>query len=131
MIEWDDSRLGWVVFGGGLTGIASGLALEWWVSTVAYAHNAAEFDAEAAFLFAFLGFVVLVSIVLHGVTSTPAMRYLERKWQAEHAPAEGNSGRPSRDGSTDREASPRRSRWRGTRRTPGVRRGTTSSSRSS
>jgi hypothetical protein len=28
---------------------------------------------------------VLVSIVLHGISSTPAMRYLERKWQAEHA----------------------------------------------
>ncbi len=38
-IEWDDVRLGWLVFGGGLTGIAGGLALEWWSSTIAYAHN--------------------------------------------------------------------------------------------
>ncbi|MCE3246527.1 MAG: hypothetical protein K0R41_352, partial [Geminicoccaceae bacterium] len=37
---------------------------------------------------AVVGFVVLVSIVLHGITSTPTMRYLERKWQAEHAAAE-------------------------------------------
>jgi NhaP-type Na+/H+ or K+/H+ antiporter len=63
---------------------------------LAYAHNAAEFEAEAALLFGFLGFVVLVSILLHGVTSTPAMRYLERRWQAEHAPAEASSGHPGR-----------------------------------
>jgi sodium/hydrogen antiporter len=55
---------------------------------LAYAYNAAEFDAEAGFLFAVVGFVVLVSIVLHGVSSRPAMRYLERKWQAEHAAAD-------------------------------------------
>jgi sodium/hydrogen antiporter len=52
---------------------------------LAYAYNAVEFGAEAGFVFAVVGFVVLVSILLHGVTSTPAMRYLERKWQAEHA----------------------------------------------
>jgi NhaP-type Na+/H+ or K+/H+ antiporter len=55
---------------------------------LAYAYNAAEFGAETEFLFAVVGFVVLVSIVLHGVTSTPTMRYLERKWQVEHAAAE-------------------------------------------
>jgi len=55
---------------------------------LAYAYNTAEFDAEAGFLFAVVGFVVLVSIVLHGISSTPAMRYLERKWQAEHAAAD-------------------------------------------
>jgi NhaP-type Na+/H+ or K+/H+ antiporter len=49
---------------------------------LAYAYNAAEFGAEAEFLFAVVGFVVLVSILLHGITSTPTMRYLERKWQA-------------------------------------------------
>lgn len=38
-IEWDDTRLGWVVLGGGLTGIVGGLGLEWWASTIAYAHN--------------------------------------------------------------------------------------------
>lgn len=55
---------------------------------LAYAYNTAEFDADAGFLFAVVGFVVLVSIVLHGVSSMPAMRYLERKWQAEHAAAD-------------------------------------------
>jgi NhaP-type Na+/H+ or K+/H+ antiporter len=52
---------------------------------LAYAYNAAEFGAEAEFLFAVVGFVVLVSILLHGITSAPTMRYLERKWQAEQA----------------------------------------------
>jgi hypothetical protein len=55
---------------------------------LAYAYNAAEFAAESKFLCALVGFVVLVSIVLHGATSTPAMRYLERKWQTDHAPAD-------------------------------------------
>jgi sodium/hydrogen antiporter len=54
---------------------------------LAYAYNTAEFEADAEFLFALVGFVVLVSIVLHGVSARPAMRYLERKWQAEHAAA--------------------------------------------
>lgn len=38
-IGWRDDRLGWLVFGGGLTGIVAGLGLEWWSSTQAYAHN--------------------------------------------------------------------------------------------
>ena len=44
-----------------------------------YAYNTAEFQADAEFLFAIVGFVVLASIVLHGITSTPAMRHLRRK----------------------------------------------------
>jgi NhaP-type Na+/H+ or K+/H+ antiporter len=55
---------------------------------LAYAYNTAEFETDAEFLFALVGFVVLVSIVLHGVSARPAMRYLERKWQAEHAAAD-------------------------------------------
>jgi NhaP-type Na+/H+ or K+/H+ antiporter len=46
---------------------------------LAYAYNTAEFQADAEFLFAIVGFVVLASIVLHGITSTPAMRHLTRK----------------------------------------------------
>jgi NhaP-type Na+/H+ or K+/H+ antiporter len=46
---------------------------------LAYAYNTAEFQADAEFLFAIVGFVVLASIVLHGITSTPAMRHLKRK----------------------------------------------------
>jgi NhaP-type Na+/H+ or K+/H+ antiporter len=55
---------------------------------LAYAYNTAEFETDAEFLFALVGFVALVSIVLHGVSARPAMRYLERKWQAEHAAAD-------------------------------------------
>lgn len=55
---------------------------------LAYAYNVAEFGTEAELLFAVVGFVVLVSIVLHGVTSTPTMRYLERRWQAEETAAD-------------------------------------------
>ena len=54
---------------------------------LAYAYNTAEFEAEAEFLFAVVGFVVLASIVLHGITSTPVMRHLKRKWRAEHPSA--------------------------------------------
>jgi sodium/hydrogen antiporter len=53
-----------------------------------YAYNTGEFEMEAPFLFAVVGFVVLISIVLHGVTSTPVMRFLERKWRAEREAAE-------------------------------------------
>jgi NhaP-type Na+/H+ or K+/H+ antiporter len=52
---------------------------------LAHAYNAAKFEAEAEFLFALVGFVVLVSILLHGVSSTPVMRRLERRWRAERA----------------------------------------------
>jgi NhaP-type Na+/H+ or K+/H+ antiporter len=54
---------------------------------LAYAHNAAVFVAEAEILFATVGFVVLASIVLHGLTSAPAMRRLRRKPAAEQGPA--------------------------------------------
>lgn len=49
---------------------------------LAYAYNNAEFEPEASFLFAFVGFVVLASIVLHGISATPVMERLERKWHA-------------------------------------------------
>ena len=52
---------------------------------LAYAYNTAEFEAEAKYLFALVGFVVLVSILLHGVSSIPVMRRLERRWRAERA----------------------------------------------
>ena len=45
---------------------------------LAYALNEAHFP-EAEQLWATLGFTVLVSIVLHGTTVTPAMRYLDRR----------------------------------------------------
>lgn len=60
----------------GIRGIGSSYYL-------AYAYNTAEFHAEADFLFAVVGFVVLVSIVLHAISSTPVMSLLERKWHME------------------------------------------------
>lgn len=38
-LKFDDNRLGWIVFGGGVTGCLTGLGLEVWSSTLAYAHN--------------------------------------------------------------------------------------------
>jgi len=38
-LKYDDSRLGWITFGGGLTGLLTGIGLEIWSSTQAYAHN--------------------------------------------------------------------------------------------
>lgn len=38
-LKFKDNRLGWVVFLGGIVGGLSGLALEVWSSTLAYAHN--------------------------------------------------------------------------------------------
>jgi NhaP-type Na+/H+ or K+/H+ antiporter len=45
---------------------------------LAYATNHAEW-AEAQALWAVVGFTVLVSIMLHGITVTPAMRWLDRR----------------------------------------------------
>ena len=38
-LKFEDNRLGWLVFGGGVTGAAAGAGLEVWSSTLAYAHN--------------------------------------------------------------------------------------------
>jgi hypothetical protein len=38
-IEWKDDKLGWIVLFGGFAGIATGLLLEWWVSTMAVPVN--------------------------------------------------------------------------------------------
>jgi len=38
-LKFDDNRLGWIVFGGGVAGILTGIALQVWTSTQAYAHN--------------------------------------------------------------------------------------------
>jgi sodium/hydrogen antiporter len=54
----------------GIRGIGSAYYL-------AYAFNAEVFEG-AAYIWAVVGLVVLVSIVMHGVTVTPCMTYLER-----------------------------------------------------
>ena len=45
---------------------------------VAYALEKAEFEAPEA-IWSIVGFVVLVSILLHGASVTPMMRYLDRR----------------------------------------------------
>lgn len=45
---------------------------------IALAYNTSELAAHAEPLYPLVGFTVLGSIVLHGVTATPAMRYLAR-----------------------------------------------------
>ena len=49
---------------------------------LAYALNEEPFEG-AAELWAVLGFTVLVSILLHGTTVTPAMRYLDQRRRAQ------------------------------------------------
>ncbi len=44
---------------------------------LAYAINHADF-AQTDYLWALVGTVVLISVVIHGATATPAMRYLDR-----------------------------------------------------
>ncbi|RYJ03342.1 MAG: sodium:proton antiporter [Acetobacteraceae bacterium] len=53
---------------------------------LAYAANAARFP-EMAELWAVVGLTVLVSVGLHGVTVTPAMRWLDDRRQRQGAPA--------------------------------------------
>lgn len=38
-MKWDDNLLGWITFFGGLAGACTGVLLEVWTSTQAYAHN--------------------------------------------------------------------------------------------
>ncbi|NIK62421.1 cation:proton antiporter [Kribbella shirazensis] len=50
------------------------------VSSVYYlAATGAHFQDELPWLWATLGFTVVLSVVLHGVTATPVMRFLERR----------------------------------------------------
>jgi NhaP-type Na+/H+ or K+/H+ antiporter len=51
---------------------------------LAYAHNTEAFG-ELEFVFALVGFVVLGSIALHGLTAAPIMRWLDRRWRAASA----------------------------------------------
>ena len=48
---------------------------------LASAHNTEAFG-ELDFVFALAGFVVLGSILLHGLTAAPVMGWLDRRWRA-------------------------------------------------
>jgi NhaP-type Na+/H+ or K+/H+ antiporter len=47
---------------------------------LAYAYNTEAFG-ELDFVFALVGFVVLGSILLHGLTASPVMGWLDRRWR--------------------------------------------------
>ena len=64
---------------------------------LAYALNEEHF-AEAEALWATLGFTVLVSILLHGTTVTPAMRYLDHRRRRGAPPESENTEEPSEAG---------------------------------
>lgn len=49
--------------------------------SLAYAYNTEQFG-ELDFVFALVGFVVLASILLHGIMATPVMGWLDRRWRA-------------------------------------------------
>jgi sodium/hydrogen antiporter len=48
---------------------------------LAYAYNTEDFE-ELDFVFALVGFVVLGSILLHGITAAPIMGWLDRRRRA-------------------------------------------------
>ncbi|HET6519875.1 MAG TPA: cation:proton antiporter, partial [Geminicoccaceae bacterium] len=79
---------------------------------LAHGYNAVPFGG-AEFVFAVVGFVVLVSIGLHGVTSTPVMRRLERRWRAQAGAPRAGGDTPSPERARRRRPGPRARRLRG------------------
>lgn len=63
----------WAIAGFGIRGIGSFYYL-------AYGLNHAPFE-QAELLWASVGFIVLTSILLHGISGSPAMRYIDRNWR--------------------------------------------------
>lgn len=70
---------------GGNTGVREKVALAFFgvrgigsLYYLGYGLSNGEFDAEANEVWAFVGLVVALSVVLHGVTATPVMRALDR-----------------------------------------------------
>jgi NhaP-type Na+/H+ or K+/H+ antiporter len=53
---------------------------------LAYATAAVTFP-QAGELWAIVGFVVVVSVVVHGVSATPVMRWLDRRHERSVSPA--------------------------------------------
>jgi NhaP-type Na+/H+ or K+/H+ antiporter len=54
---------------------------------LSYAYNTEQFG-ELHTVFALAGFVVLTSILLHGLTAAPIMAWLDRRWRAASATRE-------------------------------------------
>ncbi|WP_091465097.1 cation:proton antiporter [Paenarthrobacter nitroguajacolicus] len=91
---------GWLGLMGGKTGPRERLAISYFgirgigsLYYVAYALGHGNFDAEAHELWALIGLVVALSIVVHGATTAPLMNRLDRLRAAEARKQHGDEGR--------------------------------------
>ncbi|AFR27490.1 MULTISPECIES: cation:proton antiporter [Micrococcaceae] len=91
---------GWLGLMGGKTGPRERLAISYFgirgigsLFYVAYALTHGNFDAEARELWALIGLVVALSIVVHGATTAPLMNRLDRLRVAEARKQHGDEGR--------------------------------------
>ncbi|NWL12948.1 cation:proton antiporter [Paenarthrobacter nitroguajacolicus] len=91
---------GWLGLMGGKTGPRERLAISYFgirgigsLYYVAYALSHGNFDAEAHELWALIGLVVALSIVVHGATTAPLMNRLDRLRAAEARKQHGDEGR--------------------------------------
>ena len=91
---------GWLGLMGGKTGPRERLAISYFgirgigsLYYVAYALSPGTFDAEAHELWALIGLVVALSIVVHGATTAPLMNRLDRLRAAEARKQHGDEGR--------------------------------------
>ncbi|MET3370229.1 cation:proton antiporter [Arthrobacter sp. M2012083] len=91
---------GWLGLMGGKTGPRERLAISYFgirgigsLYYVAYALSHGNFDAEARELWALIGLVVALSIVVHGATTAPLMNRLDRLRAAEARKQHGDEGR--------------------------------------
>ncbi|MGR0160885.1 cation:proton antiporter [Paenarthrobacter nitroguajacolicus] len=91
---------GWLGLMGGKTGPRERLAISYFgirgigsLYYVAYALGHGNFDAEARELWALIGLVVALSIVVHGATTAPLMNRLDRLRAAEARKLHGDEGR--------------------------------------
>ncbi|WP_458107581.1 cation:proton antiporter [Arthrobacter sp. R3-55] len=91
---------GWLGLMGGKTGPRERLAISYFgirgigsLYYVAYALTHGNFDAEARELWALIGLVVALSIVVHGATTAPLMNRLDRLRAAEARKQHGDEGR--------------------------------------
>ncbi|MFW0771974.1 cation:proton antiporter [Paenarthrobacter nitroguajacolicus] len=91
---------GWLGLMGGKTGPRERLAISYFgirgigsLYYVGYALTQGNFDAEARELWAMIGLVVALSIVVHGATTAPLMNRLDRLRAAEARKQHGDEGR--------------------------------------
>lgn len=91
---------GWLGLMGGKTGPRERLAISYFgirgigsLFYVGYALTHGNFDAEAHQLWALIGLVVALSIVVHGATTAPLMNRLDRLRAAEARKQHGDEGR--------------------------------------